>query len=328
MTAPSAVQLPPVAGHCKKRIIVISGPTATGKTAFSLALAKLLGGEVISADSMQVYRGMNIGTAKIRLEEMGDVPHHMIDICDVHEPFNVVDYYEEASKTCREVLARGRVPIVVGGTGFYIHGLIYGPPEGPPSSPQLREKLEADMEKFGTEFLYEKLKELDSEYAATISHADRHKIIRALEIISLTNKRVSEFPNPLEAKKPKEFDFQPWFLYWPKEILYSRIEMRCDQMIAEGLEEEVKKLEKQGLRGNLSTEQAIGYRQCLEYLDSPKTDRDFEHFVWAFKQASRRYAKRQFTWFRKQPLFQWVNLSEHEPEEVIQRIIFEYRNRR
>ncbi len=309
------------------RVIVIAGPTATGKTRLSLELARILGGEIVSADSVQVYRGMDIGTAKASPEERMEIPHHLIDVCDLSESFNVVQFYERATQTCREILNRGHIPIVVGGTGFYLHALFYGPPQGPPASQEVRAKLEDDLEKFGAEALYEKLSILDPEYSSTINQRDRHKIIRALEIITLTGKRVSDFPKGYPPNRLKEFDFRCWFIYFPKEILFSRIEMRCDEMMAQGFIEEVEDLIDRGLRENISASQAIGYRQCLEFLSSPKSDEDWEHFVWEFKKASRRYAKRQFTWFRREPLCRWVDLDVYGYQKALEMILQDYESR-
>ena len=310
-----------------KRVIVISGPTASGKTCLSMELARLLDGEIVSADSVQVYRGMDIGTAKASPEERLEIPHHLIDVCDLAETFNVVQFYEAASEICREILSRDRVPIIVGGTGFYLHALLYGPPEGPPASSEVREKLEQDIEKFGVEALYERLCTYDPEYGKTINLRDRHKIIRALEIISLTGKRVSEFPKTPPSERPLHFDFRCWFIYFPKEILFSRIEMRCDEMLTRGFIEEVEDLKCKGLLENLPASQSIGYRQCLAFLDSPRSDEDWERFVWEFKKASRRYAKRQFTWFRREPLFQWVDVDVYGYQKALEMILQDYDSR-
>lgn len=302
-------------------VIIISGPTAAGKSSLAIELAKKIGGEIVSADSMQVYRGMNIGTAKVSAQEMEGICHHMVDICDIKESFTVVDYYEAATKAIRDILKRGKVPIVVGGTGFYIHTLIYGPPSGPPSNAGVRKLLEDDLQKLGPQAMYERLSAQDHEYAQTITPGDKQKIVRALEIIELTQKKVSEFPKFRSMDRQSEFTFRCFFLFYPREILYDRIERRCDQMIEMGFPEEVERLDKCGLRKNLSASQAIGYRQYLEYLDSPQTEANWQEFVWAFKQSSRRYAKRQFTWFRKEPLFTWIDLDLYEPHEVLKIIL-------
>lgn len=296
----------------RKKVLVIAGPTAVGKTALSIRIAKGLGGEVISADSMQVYRGMDIGTAKITDAEKQGVVHHLIDSRDLDEPCNVVEFYKEATEAIHEIHAKGAVPIIVGGTGFYLHALIYGPPSGPPSDPQVRLRLEAEMELRGPEALYDQLCHLDPVYASSITGYDRHKIIRALEIIILSGKRVSE--QPKKEDNTESYDFRCWFLYMDKTTLYSRIDARCDQMVAQGLLEEVKALESKGLRQNLTAAQAIGYRQLLDYLHSAKTEEDWQECLRLFKQASRHYAKRQFTWFRKEPLFRWLDVEKMPPE--------------
>lgn len=306
----------------KKKVIVIAGPTGVGKTQLSLVIAKAIGGQIISADSMQVYRGMDIGTSKPKPLEREGIPHHLIDSRDLDEVFNVVEYYHEASQSIKEILDIGAVPIVVGGSGFYVHTLIYGPPSGPPSDPLLRDNLEQEMNTKGTEHLFNQLKDLDPDYALTITQNDRHKIIRALEIISLTGQKVSSAAPP-SSENLDLYDFRCWFLYMPKESLYPRIEMRCDKMIAEGFIEEVKGL-KEDLRKNSTASQAIGYKQCLEYLDSPQTQEDWDHFIAVFKQASRRYAKRQFTWFRKEGLFRWLNIDNMSLEMVAEILIQDY----
>lgn len=306
----------------KKKVIVISGPTAVGKTKHSLALAKALKGEIVSADSMQVYNGMDIGTAKATVEERGDIPHHLIDLIDLSHRFNVMDFYTEAMKAIRSALARNRVPIVVGGTGFYIHALLYGPPLGPPSVPEVRDRLEKEMEERGMEVLFSRLKEADPSYAKTITGADRHKVIRALEIMELTGKKVTDFARG--TKGSGEFDFRCWFLYMPKEHLYPQIEMRCDEMIARGLIEEVRRLDKEGLRDNESASSAIGYRQTLTFLDSPGGPTDFETFVASLKRASRRYAKRQVTWFKKEAQFRWLDVHKIPFERSVQAILQDY----
>jgi tRNA dimethylallyltransferase len=288
----------------RKKIIILSGPTGVGKTELSLMLAQAIGGEIISADSMQVYRGMDIGTAKASLQEREAIPHHLIDIRDLEESFNVVDFCQEATKAIDDICARGHVPIVVGGTGFYINALLYGPPSGPPSSATIRANWEREMEEKGSLILFEKVRELDPEYASTITHNDKHKIIRALEIITLTKKRVSDF---VRQKDVQKYDARCWFLHMSKELLYRRIDLRCDEMVKKGFLDEVKLLDTCGLRENSSASQAIGYRQCLDFLDSPQRPEDWAAFMVSFKQASRRYAKRQFTWFRKEPLFRWLS---------------------
>lgn len=308
-----------------KKVIILSGPTACGKTSLSLLLAEKLKGEIISADSMQVYRGMDIGTSKVSQEDQARIVHHLIDVRHVSEPFNVVDFYYEACQCIESITARDRTPIVVGGSGFYIHTLLYGPPQGPPSLPELRRTLEQEMEKFGSERLYERLTALDPVYAATITAHDKQKIVRGLEIITLTGEKVSKLQWNRE-KVASLYDFRCWFLHRPREALYPRIEERCEQMIEAGLFDELKELIKQGLNSNPSAAQAIGYRQVLDFLQTGQTEKDYKEFVKLFKQASRHYAKRQFTWFRKEPLFRWLNIEVHDMEIAMDMIIQDYQN--
>jgi tRNA dimethylallyltransferase len=308
------------------KIILIAGPTACGKTALSLLVAEMLKGEIVSADSMQVYRGMDIGTAKVSQEEQARIPHHLIDIHHVQEPFNVVDFYYEARQSCESILARDRVPIVVGGSGFYFRALIYGPPSGPPSIPDMRHALEEEMDSKGPEVLYDRLKACDPTYAATITPNDRHKIIRALEIVTLTGEPVSKHQwkrgHPLS-----DFEYHAWFIYRPRSILYPSIEARCEYMLERGLIDEVKTLEKEGLRLNASASQAIGYRQCLDFLAGPQDEQAYKKFLKEFKTSSKQYAKRQFTWFRKEPLFHWLNVDTHDLEIAAEMIVREYNSK-
>jgi tRNA dimethylallyltransferase len=290
-----------------RRVIVLAGPTGIGKTALSLQLARMLGGEIVSADAIQVYRGMDIGTAKVSHADRDRIPHHLIDICDVTEPFNVYDFCSQAKAAIEDIIARKNVPIIVGGTGFYIHSLIYGPPSGPPSDPDIRKQLEEEMNRLGNDFLYDKLQAFDPEYAITITSNDRHKIIRGLEIIELSGKRVSDFS--WKARQPSPlYDFRCWFLDMPRNLLYERLSRRCDEMLEAGLLDEVVYLDREGLRQNTTASQAIGYRQTLEFLDTGRTPEDYQRYVEKFKQASRHLAKRQFTWFRKEPHFRWVDM--------------------
>ncbi len=310
----------------QKKAIILSGPTATGKTKLSLVIAKALGGEIISADSMQVYRGMDIGTAKASKEELETVPHHLIDIKDLKSPFNVVEFYERALETMDSIFSRNMVPILVGGTGFYIHTFLYGPPLGPPSDPKVRQLLEEDIEKFGPEPLYEKLASIDPEYAAQLTKGDKHKIVRALEIISISGCKVSDYKRKEAKLHHPNINFRCWFIHYPKQVLYPRIEMRCEEMLERGFLDEVKRLKDVGLENNQTASQAIGYKQALEYLKTGQSEEEYENFVGEFKKASRRYAKRQFTWFRKEPLFRWLNLESYDHSKAAELILHDFEN--
>jgi tRNA dimethylallyltransferase len=307
----------------KKRVIVISGPTSVGKSRLALSIAEILDGEIVSADSMQVYRGMDIGTAKPSLEDRELVPHHLVDIREVWQSFSVADFYEEALSATKEILRREKVPIVVGGTGFYLRAFLYGPPLGPASVPEVRRHLQERMESLGCEALYERLQMLDPVYAKTITEHDKHKIIRALEIITISKEPVSSYAS-LGEKKPLEFDFRCWFLYMPREKLYQKVEKRCEEMVERGFLEEVRRLKEGGIEKNSSASSAIGYRQALEFLQSPQNQEDFEAFLEGFKKASRHYVKRQFTWFKKEPLFRWIDLQELGNEKACEFILQDY----
>lgn len=308
------------------KVILLAGPTACGKTNLSFMLAQALNGEIISADSMQVYKGMDIGTAKVNKEDQEKIPHHLIDIRHIQESFNVVDFYYEAKKCCEAILARNRVPIIVGGTGFYFHALIHGPPQGPPSLSHIRQQLEEEMETIGESAMYERLKNFDPQYAETITHRDRHKIVRGLEIIMLTGEKVSHFTWKKDKSDDTDYKFCAWFLHRPRDVLYERIEKRCELMLDLGLIDEVKNLENQGLMKNSSASHAIGYRQVLKYLHGPQTQNDYKNMVEEFKKASRHYAKRQFTWFRKEKLFRWLNIEIHDFEIAADVIIQDYQS--
>jgi len=312
-------QIPFTILNPKKRVIILAGPTGCGKSAFAMDLANQMDGEIISADAMQVYRGMDIGTAKASREDRDKIPHHLLDIRNINETFNVVDFYYEARHCCQIVNGRDSVPVVVGGSGFYLHSLLYGPPSGPPSVPELRKQLEDEMHSLGALAMYERLRQMDPQYASTITANDKQKIIRALEIMTLTGKKVSKLSWKTRIK-PQGYDFRCWFLHRPRTHLYEMIDERCDKMLKEGFLEEVVQLEKMGLRDNPTASQAIGYRQALDFLDSQRSNDDYCKFVDQFKQASRNYAKKQFTWFRREPLFRWLDLDLHDTEVAIDMI--------
>jgi len=307
----------------KHRVIVLAGPTASGKTNLAISLAEIIGGEIISADSMQVYKKMDIGTAKPTALQKDKIPHHLIDVVDIKDPFNVVQFCDKAYLALRGIIERQNVPIVVGGTGFYLHSFIYGPPLGPESDPNIRSDLEEKMKVLGPEVMYERLQMIDPDYAKTITENDKHKIIRALEIILISKTKVSDIPRSTNIVS-NNYDFRCWFIHYPRKELYDRIEKRCDEMIDQGLIEEVKKLKKIGLEENRSASQAIGYRQCLDYLKTNQTEEDFQTFVQKFKQASRKYAKRQFTWFKNEQIFRWLDLKKHNIEYVKEVILQDF----
>lgn len=315
---------PPFGGdRAKQKVIVIAGPTACGKSDLAMELAAAIKGEIVTGDSMQVYRGMDIGTAKASQADLERIPHHLVDIRNPDQPFNVVDFYNEAKDACKSILARDRVPIVVGGSGFYLHTLIYGPPPGPPPVPEIRQMLEKELSEKGLEGMLARLIQLDPEYAATLSSGDKHKIVRGLEIIAITGNKVSDMKWSAQ-NTPKGFNFRCWFLHRPKPILDQRIDLRCEKMISRGLLDETKRLLDAGVLSNVAATQAIGYRQSLEYLRSPQTEADYVQLMTSFKLATRHYAKRQRTWFRREPLFRWLDVETYDAETAIALIAADY----
>ena len=289
-------------------LIVITGPTAVGKTDFSLKLAREIDGEIISADSMQVYKGLDIGTDKVSKEIRREIPHHLIDVVEPSEKFSVADFVRLSDRAINEIWKKGKYPIVVGGTGFYIKALLYGIPETPPSSERIREELS----QLPTEELYRELLSVDPEYAKKIGKRDRKRIIRALEVFRLTGRPLSSFK--VWSKKPR-YPFLGYFLYRHRPELYRRIEDRVDSQIERGLLEEARSL----LRlGEFTTAfQALGYKEMADYLKGKKS---LEEAVRTLKKRTKEFAKRQFTWFRKEPGFRWINLSEVPEKEVLELI--------
>lgn len=318
---PQIKKVPRKTFSAKPKVIIIAGPTAVGKTALSLLLSESLKKvEIISADSIQVYRGMDIGTAKASWKERLTVPHHLIDIREIDQPYNVVDFFYDCQAKIADILKRGGVPLIIGGAGFYLRSLIAGPPSGPPSIPALRKKLEEDCESLGIEALLKKLKKLDPEYAATISKGDKQKIIRALEIITLTKQPVSSFKTPTLPT----YDWRCWFLCRERKELYERIESRCEEMLKLGLIDEVLRLKREGLLLNQSAAQSIGYRQTLTFLSSPQTLTDFASYKEEFKKCSRHLAKRQFTWFRAEKDYRWLDMDQYDIETAAALILKDY----
>jgi tRNA dimethylallyltransferase len=315
---------PPKDAKAKKKVILLAGPTGSGKTQLSILLSQYIGNcEIISADSMQVYKGMDIGTAKITKEEQNNIPHHLIDIRNVDDPMNVVDYYYAAREAIKDIISRDKTPLIVGGSGFYFKTLLYGPPEGPPSVESVRKKLEDEVELKGVDFLFDQLQKIDPQYAQSITRGDRHKIVRALEIITLTKKSVSDLSWKYRAP-PDDFDYRSWFVYRSRENLYKRLDRRCERMTENGLLNEVESL-KDKLALNPSASQAIGYKQALDYLKSEKTSDDLKLFIEKFKTASRHLAKKQFTWFRSQPQFRWLDIELHDFETAAEIIAQDFK---
>ena len=287
----------------KEKVIVICGPTASGKTALSIELAKQINGEIVSADSMQIYKDMDIGTAKPTQEEKQGIKHYLIDFVSPDERYSVADYKQDAKKAIREILKKGKVPIIVGGTGLYVDSLIYEI-EYPniEFDEKYREKLEKEVEENGLEELYEKAKEIDNEAIQKISKNDKKRILRILEIYHATGKNKTEQEKE-SRKKEVEYDYKVFALKWDREMLYERINKRVDIMLEQGLIEEVKSIYEKYNKFPTAM-QGLGYKEVVEYLEN-KTTR--EEMIEKIKQETRRYAKRQMTWFRKNKQTIWLN---------------------
>ena len=297
-----------------KKIVVICGPTASGKTALSIALAKAFDGEVVSADSMQIYRRMDIGTAKPTKQEMDGVPHHMLDVAEPGEAYSVSRYVEEATACVEDILARGKLPIVCGGTGLYIDGLIRGTDYQPAGTDNgIREQLEGEWEAQGAEEMMARLAAVDPDSAARLHLSDKRRILRALEVylatgetITVHNARTKEIPPRYEA-------MMIGLNTEPRQILYDRIDRRVGIMLEQGLLQEVKCLLEDGLLEGTAA-QAIGYKELLAYFRGEMT---LETAADLIRQKSRNYAKRQLTWFRRDERVKWIVYNAPEAAQAV-----------
>ncbi len=301
----------------KKPILIIAGPTAVGKTDASILLARELGAEIVSADSMQIYRGMDIGTAKPTGEQRRLVYHHMIDIAEPDQPYSVGDYLRDARMALDGILASDGIPIVVGGSGLYIRALMRGLFHGPPADLDLREQLLRREAEGESGILYSDLVKVDPESAVKIHPNDLRRTIRALEVYYLRDRKLSDFHEE-HAFQDKPYRFRLLFLVRSRAELYARIEQRIDQMLADGLEAEVRTLMDRGYRPDLIAMQGLGYKQFIEHFLGNLSR---EETITLLKRDTRRYAKRQFTWFRREPEACWVDVTGiGQPEEIAERI--------
>ena len=293
----------------KPKILVLAGPTASGKTALSVALAKELNGEIISADSMQIYQYMNIGTAKVTAQEMQGVPHYLVDCVSPDEDFSVAKFKAAALAAIEKILSRGKLPIIVGGTGLYINSLTlpwdFQKNDG---SEAIRKRLEAEAQTIGKEALYERLKSVDPVSAQMIHANNIKRVIRALEIFEINGKPKSYFDEKTK-KQEVPYDYLLLGLKWPREVLYDRINRRIDLMVENGLIEETQRLIDRGYDWNLTALKAIGYKELRPYLQG---EMSLAEALVLLKRDSRHYAKRQMTWFRKDERIHWIDMNEEK----------------
>ena len=294
-----------------KDLIVITGPTASGKTALSVRLAKEIGAEIVNADSMQIYKYMDIGTAKPTVDEREGVPHHLIDIVNPDELFSVARYCECAKEAIDDIHSRGKAAVMVGGTGLYVDSLVNNIQfsETEPDE-EYRKSLEDDAEKLGNEYIYEKLKTIDPESAAKIAVQDTKRIIRALEVYHVTGKTIT-WHNEQSRSVPSPYNTTMFAISMNREALYDKINRRVDVMLELGLVDEVKKILSMGVDEKATSMQAIGYKEIVGYL---KGEISLEKAADDIKQGSRRYAKRQLTWFRRNNNINWI---ENDVEQIL-----------
>lgn len=288
-------------------MLCIVGPTATGKTRLSVALAQRLGAEIVSCDSMQLYRGMDVGTAKPTAQEMGGVPHHMIDCLDPREEFSVSRYVELADRCVQDSFVRGKPVIVVGGTGLYVDSLVAGREFAPFPQTGRREALTARAEKEGIEPLMQELRAVDPEAAESIHPSNQKRVIRALEVYLETGKTITQHNRETRSRPPK---YRPVWIgldYVNRSALYARIDARVDEMFAQGLVDEVRRLLEGGVPERATSMQAIGYKELTAFLRGEGTEDAAREQI---KLASRRYAKRQRTWFRRNPAVHWIDMPD------------------
>ncbi len=306
----------------KKPMIILTGPTAVGKTDLSIQLAKAINGEIISADSMQVYRHMDIGSAKVTPEEMDGVPHHLIDVLEPEEEFNVVVFQKLAKEALTGIYERGHIPIIVGGTGFYIQALLYDidftENDGDTA---IRRELEKLAQTQGAGCLHQMLQEIDPESAAAIHQNNVKRVIRAIEFYRQTGKKIS-LHNEQEREKQSPYQFLYYVLDTDRKTLYERIDRRVDLMMEHGLVDEVKHLADMGCTRDMVSMQGLGYKEILDYLSG---EIPLEEAVYILKRDTRHFAKRQITWFKRERDVRWLELEQfqNDRKKVLEHILDE-----
>lgn len=310
----------------KKPIIILTGPTAVGKTKASIGLARAVGGEIISADSMQIYKYMDIGSAKIRPEEMQGVKHYLVDELEPSEEFHVVRFQQMAKQAMEEIYAKGKIPIVVGGTGFYIQALLYDIDFTKNEEDTVyRKELETLANEKGAVYLHEMLRTVDPASADSIHANNVKRVIRALEFYKLTGEKISEH-NEKERAKESPYAFCYFVLNDDRKLLYDRIDQRIDKMLEEGLLEEVTALKNKGYTKDMVSMQGLGYKEILDYLNGACT---LAEAIYILKRDTRHFAKRQLTWFRRERDVIWIDKNKygHDEEKILEVMLSYVRER-
>jgi tRNA dimethylallyltransferase len=302
----------------ERKVIIITGPTCSGKTKVGISLAKRLGTEIISADSRQFYKHLEIGTAKPVNEELKQIKHHLIDFLEPDENYNVSKFETDALKIIEHIFQKGKIPFVVGGSGLYIKGLIDGIFNTVDVDEDYREELKIKREQFGNEFLYNELKTVDPETASKLLPQNWKRIMRALEVFHLTSQSIRDFQN--SYTREIDCEFIQYGLNWQREVLYQNINRRVDSMMQAGLVDEVKNILGMGYSKNLNSLNTVGYKEIISYLDNEIT---LERAIGLIKRNTRRYAKRQMTWFRKDDRINWINIDTAEDLNNIDKIILD-----
>ena len=310
----------------KKPLVILTGPTAVGKTKASIGLAKAIGGEIISADSMQVYKQMDIGSAKIKPSEMDGIPHYLVDILEPDEEFHVVLFQQMAKQAIQKIYEKGKIPILVGGTGFYIQAVLYDIDFSEnEKDTSYREELEKLAQTKGAEYLHDRLREVDEKSAQDIHANNVKRVIRALEYFHQTGEKISEH-NEEQRKKVSPYNFSYFVLNDERKHLYERINLRVDQMINEGLVSEVQSLKEKGYTRDMVSMQGLGYKEMLDYLDNKCS---LEEAVEIIKRDTRHFAKRQITWFKRESDVTWIDKKEYDynEERILKAMLQELKER-
>ena len=301
-----------------KNLVILTGPTAVGKTSLSINLAKAINGEIISADSMQVYKGMDIGTAKVTSDEMDGIKHYLIDVIEPTEDFHVVKFKEMVESAINEIYAKGKIPIICGGTGFYIQAILYDIDFTENEiDKDYRKSLEDYAVKYGNEALHAKLKEIDPVSAENIPAANVKRVIRAIEYYNQTGEQFSVH-NATQKEKNSPYNFAYFVLNDDRNLLYNRIDARVDKMIEDGLVDEVKTLVNAGVKKGMTAMDGIGYKELLDYLEGNGTLCDAIELI---KKKSRNYAKRQLTWFRREKEVIWLDKTVYTSNDKLLDVI-------